>query len=101
MTYLLAQAAGNSPTWWPFAVLIISVVLIVVLITVLKVHAFLALILAAFAAGILATSLPTVPGEAERAHWVHAIELTTREFGLTAGRIAIVIALASVIGMCL
>jgi gluconate:H+ symporter, GntP family len=87
--------------FWPFAVLIISVVLIIILITVVRMHAFLALILAAFAAGMLARSLPQVPGEPSRSHWLQAVELSTREFGLVAGRIGVVIALASVIGMCL
>ena len=101
MNLLLAQAAATpvaSPDYWPFAVLGISVALIVTLITVLRVHAFMALILAAFAAGLLAK---TLPGEPEKSHWVQAVELTTTEFGVTAGKIGVVIALAAIIGMCL
>jgi H+/gluconate symporter-like permease len=98
MTPLLAAAAAGPADYWPFAVLGISVALIVLLITVLRVHAFLALILAAFAAGLLAKELP---GEPKNSHWVQAVELTTTEFGNTAGKIGVVIALASVIGMCL
>jgi H+/gluconate symporter-like permease len=98
MTPILAQAAAASPDYWPFAVLAISVGLIITLITVLRVHAFMALIFAAFAAGLLAKSLP---GEPEKSHWVQAVELTTSEFGVTAGKIGVVIALAAVIGMCL
>jgi len=98
MTPLIAQAAGAPPDYWPFAVLGISVALIVTLITVLRVHAFMALILAAFAAGMLAK---TLPGEPLKSHWVQAIELTTSEFGTTAGKIGVVIALAAIIGMCL
>jgi GntP family gluconate:H+ symporter len=94
----LAQLAVATPDYWPFAVLLISVVLIIVLITVLRVHAFLALVLAAIAAGLLARALPGEPG---KSHWVQAVELTTAEFGLTAGKIAVVIGLASIIGMCL
>jgi H+/gluconate symporter-like permease len=94
----LAQAAPLPPDYWPFAVLLLSVGLIVILISVLRVHAFLALILAAIAAGLLARELP---GEPARSHWIQAVELTTAEFGLTAGKIGVVIALASVIGMCL
>jgi H+/gluconate symporter-like permease len=97
MTPLLAQSAA-APDYWPFAVLAISVGLIITLITVLRVHAFLALILAAFAAGLLAKSLP---GEPEKSHWVQAVELTTTEFGVTAGKIGVVIALAAIIGLCL
>src|SRR5687768_15438735 len=97
--YVFAQAAAGVD-WWPFAVLAISVSLIIFLITVLKVHAFLALILAAFAAGLL--SRPgRLEGEPLKSHWLQAIELTTSEFGVTAGKIGVVIALASVIGMCL
>ncbi len=98
MTMLLAQTAGTAPDYWPFAVLGISVALIITLITVLRVHAFMALILAAFAAGLLAK---TLPGEPEKSHWVQAIELSTTEFGVTAGKIGVVIALAAIIGMCL
>jgi len=98
MTPLFAQVAATSPDYWPFAVLAISVGLIITLITVLRVHAFMALILAAFAAGLLAKSLP---GEPEKSHWVQAVELTASEFGVTAGKIGVVIALAAIIGMCL
>jgi len=98
MTPIFAQAAASSPDYWPFAVLAICVGLIVTLITVLRVHAFMALILAAFAAGLLAK---TLPGEPEKSHWVQAVELTTTEFGVTAGKIGVVIALAAIIGMCL
>jgi H+/gluconate symporter-like permease len=91
-------AAGASPDYWPFAVLAISVALIIVLITALRMHAFLALILAAITAGLLAKSLP---GEEKLGHWVTAVEMTATEFGLTAGKIGVVIALASIIGLCL
>lgn len=98
---ILAQLSGSGPDYWPFAVLIISVALIVILITVLKVHAFLALIMAAISAGLL-SRVGSLPGEAEgKSHWVQAVELTTSEFGVTAGKIGVVIALAAVIGMCL
>ena len=91
--HLFAQVAGGAGVdLWPFAVLVISVGLIIFLITVLKVHAFLALILAAFAAGLL--SRPgRLEGEPLKSHWLQAIELTTTEFGVTAGKIGVVIAL--------
>lgn len=97
MTALFAATAGGH-WWWPFVVLVVCVALIVVLITVVRLHAFLALILAAVAAGLLASSLP---GGAGQSHWVQAVELTTQEFGVVAGKIAVVIALAAVIGLCL
>ncbi len=77
------------------------------LVTVARVHAFFALILAAILAGVLAEKLPgeygTLPATPakERSHWVHAAELTTEGFGNIAAKIGIVIALASVIGTCL
>ena len=40
-----AAAAGTSVNLWPFAILGISVALIIVLITVVRVHAFLALMI--------------------------------------------------------
>jgi gluconate:H+ symporter, GntP family len=95
----LAEAAPVSAVYWPFVVLGICVGLIVVLITVVRIHAFLALILAAMTAGLLAgDALPVAPGAS---YWVTAVELTTSEFGLVAGRIAVVIAMAAVIGLCL
>jgi gluconate:H+ symporter, GntP family len=95
----LAEAAPVSAVYWPFVVLALCVGLIVVLITVVRLHAFLALIIAAMTAGLLAgDALPVPEG---KSYWVTAVELTTAEFGLVAGRIAVVIALASVIGMCL
>lgn len=106
-TLFLAAAAAPGVNWWPFVVLALSIMAIVFMITVMRVPAFLALILAAILVGILAEKLPGEIGSDPsaptkgRPHWVQAVELTTEEFGRTAGRIAVVIALASVIGMCL
>lgn len=97
-------AAAPAFNWWPFVVLLISIGVIVVLITVLRVHAFFALTLAALTAGLLAGGfdpkyLPE--GLKGKSPWVQAIELTATEMGNTAGKIGIVIALAAVISMCL
>lgn len=97
---ILAAAGSSAPDYWPFAVLMISVACIVIMITVLRLHAFFALMLAAIVAGLLARP-GTLPGSPTLSHWVKAVELTTAEFGITAGKIGLVIALASVIGMCL
>ncbi len=98
---LFAAAAGSPPDLWPFCVLLVSVATIVVLITVLRIHAYFALMLAAIVAGLLAR-VGSLPGEAAgKSHWLQAIELPTAEFGLMAGRIGFVIALAAVISMCL
>jgi GntP family gluconate:H+ symporter len=92
---------------WPFAVLAICLVAIVTMVTVIRVHAFFALIFAALLAGLLADKLPgeygTLPStpNKERSHWVQAAELTSEGFGNVAAKIGIVIALASVIGTCL
>lgn len=100
----IMAAAGSQIDLWPFVVLGVSVGLIIVLITVVRVHAFIALIIAAFSAGILAKqfeqeSLPK--SFIGHSHLWQAIELTTLEFGNVAGKIAVVIALASVIGVCM
>jgi gluconate:H+ symporter, GntP family len=85
---------------WPLAVLALCVALVIVLITVLKLHAFLALILAGISAGLL--SKPgSLEGEPKASHWVQAVELTTREFGNTAGEVGVVVGMAAIIGMCL
>jgi GntP family gluconate:H+ symporter len=95
--YCLALA--DSSNLWPFAILGICVATLIVLISVLRVHAFLALILTAVLAGMLAP-IGSLPGEPQSSHWVQAVENTTTEFGIVAGKIGVVIALASVIGMC-
>jgi GntP family gluconate:H+ symporter len=85
-------------TYWPLVVLLLSVGLVVFLITAVRLHPFLSLILAAMVTGLLAGPLP---GEPDKSHAVQAVELTAAEFGATAGKIGVVIALASVIGVCL
>ena len=85
---------------WPLAVLAISMTLVIVLITVVRLHAFLALILSGITAGLLAR-VGSLPGEPAASHWVTAVELTVREFGNVCGTIGIVIVLAAIIGVCL
>jgi gluconate:H+ symporter, GntP family len=103
-------AASFAPSWWPFVVLIVSVSLIIYLITKLRMHAFIALILAAFTAGFLTLNfkpeaLNSIPAslrdDAKANSWVAAVELSSIEFGKAAGSIAISIGLASIIGLCL
>lgn len=92
---------------WPFAVLGICLVTIIFLVSVVRLHAFFALITVALLAGLLTEKLPgehgTLPAtpKKERSHWVQAAELTTEGFGNIAAKIGVVIALASVIGTCL
>jgi len=107
---LLPLAAAAPANYWPFAILAITVVFIIVAITRLRMHAFLALILAAFLAGFLTTEfsqgaierLPAaMRADARTNSWIAAVELTAVEFGGAAGAIAISIGLASIIGLCL
>jgi GntP family gluconate:H+ symporter len=106
----LLAAAAPASTMWPFVVLLVSVATIIFLITKLRLHAFLALIIAAFIAGFLTQQfkpkdidrLPAALREdAKLNSWVAAVELTAIEFGGAAGAISISIGLASIIGLCL
>ncbi|MEZ4830252.1 MAG: GntP family permease [Bacteroidia bacterium] len=87
-----------TTTYYPFAVLLLGIAFVILTIAVLRVHAFVALILAAIFVGLLN---PLVPGSEEVSRWVRAVELPMKEMGTTAGQIGFVIALASVIGMAL
>lgn len=81
--------------YWPFAVLLLSVLVVILLISRWRVHPFIALIVAAIFVGFLSIDLPAAASQ----HWmVTAIELPMLEFGVMAGKIAWVIALAAVIG---
>jgi gluconate:H+ symporter, GntP family len=81
--------------YWPFAVLLLSVGVVVLLISRWRVHPFIALIVAAIFVGFLSKDLPAPSSQ----HWmVTAVELPMIEFGVMAGKIAWVIALAAVIG---
>jgi len=81
--------------YWPFAVLASSVVVVVFLITKLRFHPFVALILSAIFVGLISPSLPVVAGQIPL---ITALELPMQEFGVVAGKIAWVIALAAIIG---
>ena len=81
--------------YWPFLVLLLSVVMVVVLITKLRFHPFIALILSAIFVGLISPALPLLPGQNPL---IAAVELPMTEFGIMAGKIAWVIALAAVIG---
>ena len=92
--------------YWPFIVLAVSVAFIIVGISKLRLHAFLALVLAALIAGIMTGktewSLPDKNGKMQVfSQLVGAVEMVSKGLGDTARDIAISIALASIIGMCL
>lgn len=79
----------------PFVVLLLSVLMVVTLITRWRFHPFVALMLSAIFVGLLSPALPPVAGQNPL---VTVIELPMAEFGIMAGKIAWVIALAAVIG---
>lgn len=81
--------------YWPFIVLLLSVAMVVILITRLRFHPFVALMLSAIFVGLISPDLPMVPGQNPL---TTAVELPMAEFGIMAGKIAWVIALAAVIG---
>jgi len=84
-----------SSIYWPFAVLLIAILIVIVLITKLRIHPFMSLLITAIAVGLLSAQLP---GSEVQHHWIRAVELPMKEFGSTAGKIAWVIALAALIG---
>ncbi len=86
----------GASTSWPFVVLAVGIIFVVLAIGVFRFHAFVALILAAILVGVLSSSLP---GEGN--HVIKAIELSMAEFGSTAGKIAWVIGVAAIIGLSL
>lgn len=113
MESLAILAATGDIRLWPFFVLGIAVVFVVVSISRFRLHPFLALLSAAILVGLMAEQLPGArprnPTEASQlventslvSHWRQAVELTMQGLGQTAGSVAASIALASIIGMCL
>ncbi len=84
----------ESP-YWPFAVLLLGIAAVVLMITVLRFHPFIALILSAIFVGLVS---PDLPAMGNLPHVIKAVELPMQEFGIVAGKIAWVIALAAIIG---
>ncbi len=118
--FLSFAAAGPSPTlrgmfaqvspapvdWWPFLVLAVSVGFIVLGIAKLRLHPFIALILAGLLAGLLAKTQTwqVVEKSGDKKAYGHltgTVEMLSKGLGDAARDIAISIALASIIGMCL
>lgn len=83
---------------WPIIVLLIGIITVIVLITVVRLHAFISLVLAGVLVGALSNQF--LPGSGGN-HFVRAVELTMTELGTTAGKIAWVIALAAILGVAL
>jgi GntP family gluconate:H+ symporter len=98
--------AAISASYWPFVVLAISVAFIIIAISKLRMHAFVALILAALLAGLLANKdswdIVQKDGKVKAmSSMVGVVEMVSKGLGDTARDIAISIALAAIIGMCL
>ncbi len=91
-------------TNWPFVVLALSIAFIAISIARFKLHPFLALVLAALFAGVLARVFPqsTMVGDVPViASLADVVKLTMEGFGRTAAGVAVSIGLASIIGFCL
>lgn len=99
MPFLLS--AVGSVDHWPLVVLVLSVVAVIAGISLLRLHPFLALVLAALFAGVIADELPPDPKNPSKGQLVRAVDLTVEGFGRTAGGISIVIGMATIIGMAL
>lgn len=83
----------ESISYWPLVVLLVGIGAVVIQIAVFRIHAFVALSVAAILVGIL-----SITGDNAL---VKSVELTMKEMGASAGKIAFVIALASVLGIAL
>lgn len=98
--------AATSASYWPFVVLAVSVAFIIIGISKLRMHAFVALILAALLAGLLANKdswdIVQKDGKVKAmSSMVGVVEMVSKGLGDTARDIAVSIALAAIIGMCL
>ncbi len=95
-----------SPTYWPFVILAVSVAFIVIGIGKLRLHAFVALLLAALIAGLMtgreAWEIVQKDGSTKTySAFAGCVEMVSKGLGDTARDIAISIALAAIIGMAL
>lgn len=86
----------STISYWPLIVLLIGTLAIVLFIVAFRLHAFISLMLAAILVGILGQTAP----EGVNA-WVAAVENSMKEFGVTAGKVSFVIAIASILGIAL
>ncbi len=86
----------STISYWPLIVLLIGTLAIVVCIVAFRLPAFISLMLAAILVGILGQTVP----EGANA-WVVAVENSMKEFGVTAGKVSFVIAIASILGIAL
>ncbi len=98
--------AASTASYWPFVVLAVSVAFIIIGISKLRMHAFVALILAAMLAGLMTDKkswdIVQKDGSTKAmSSMLGVVEMVSKGLGDTARDIAISIALAAIIGMCL
>jgi len=98
--------AATTASYWPFVVLAVSVAFIIIGISKLRMHAFVALVLAALLAGLMTNKdswdIVQKDGKSKTmSSMVGVVEMVSKGLGDTARDIAISIALAAIIGMCL
>lgn len=84
-----------SNPYWPFAILLIGIIVVVVSIIKFKFHPFIALMISAIVVGLLS---PEFEGMEETHHLINAVELPMEAFGSIVGAISVVIVLAAIIG---
>jgi len=90
----------DGSAYWPLLALGAGVLVVVGGLMVARAHAFLALLAAAITVGWLSPA-GRFPDARPGPHAVQALEQVAIEFGKVAGNIGIVIALASILGLCL
>lgn len=88
----------STSVYYPFVVLLLGILFVIAMIAALRMHAFIALVLAAIFVGLISDN---IPGSENLSHYVKAIEVPMTELGNTAGKIGFVIGLAAIIGMAL
>ena len=97
---LLAQSfSATDPGHWPFVCLLAGMITVIAGITWFRLHAFVALILSAMMVGTIDLLEPG--NQASLSQWLLAFENPMSSLGVVAGKIAWLIAMASIIGMCM
>lgn len=97
MPDLPVYLAAGATDLTPFAVLFAGITFVIFAIATLRLHPFIALVLAAVLVGSFSNLTQDTDGNA----FVNAIDDTMWQLGGTAGSIAWIIALAAIIGLCL
>ena len=87
---MLPLLAETSPLFWPFFTLAVGIISVLGMIILLKMNAFLAMVISAILVSLM------VEGTASA-----RLEAVATEFGKSAGGIGIVIAMAAIIGKCM